>query len=215
MLFNKKISYLAFAVVILSGASQTTLAASSSADLWKGFYAGVQVGRDSGETNMRWSPVNNDGPVDITGFGGGVSLGYNVRFNSFVLGLEGDIETSTLNGDDNARGGLLNEFEGNWMGSLRLRAGYSFDRTLFYVTGGYAWMDADGKDLTLGGTASYSLKGTTFGAGVEYAFTDRLSGRLEYRHTNFDTERETYPAGYYLDFDPEIDSVRIGMNYRF
>ncbi len=117
---------------------------------WNGFYAGVQVGSDSGDTNMRWGLTpggalpNNDGPVDIDGYSAGLTLGYNASFNAFVFGLEGDIEHATLNGNDNDVGGHTNELEAEWMGSLRLRAGYAFDRTLVYVTGGYAWMKADG-----------------------------------------------------------------------
>ena len=76
-------------------------------------------------------------------------------------------------------------------GSVRGRLGYAVDRFLVFGTGGWAW----GNPLTsyaLTGAAPFvnnsgSSTGWTAGLGVEYAFTNNISGRLEYRYTSVGT----------------------------
>jgi outer membrane immunogenic protein len=75
--------------------------------------------------------------------------------------------------------------------SLTARLGYAADRWLFYVKGGAAWasdsysdtgtfmgtpFDFEGLDLRLGWTA---------GGGVEWAFSDLWSAKLEYDFYQF------------------------------
>ena len=78
-----------------------------------------------------------------------------------------------------------------WTGAVRARAGYAVDRFLPYLAGGVAFtkykvvIDESG-DIA---SDSQSLTGWTVGAGVEYAFTDQLMGRFEYRYTDFGEQR--------------------------
>ena len=75
--------------------------------------------------------------------------------------------------------------------SVRGRLGLAFDRFLVFGTGGWAW----GNPLTsyaLVGDAPFfnnggSSTGWTAGLGVDYAFTDSVIGRIEYRYTSLDT----------------------------
>ena len=65
---------------------------------------------------------------------------------SIVLGAEADVQYNDLS--EKVRG---EELKSDWNASLRGRAGYAFDRTLFYGTGGVAYKNvavkgASGKD---------------------------------------------------------------------
>jgi outer membrane immunogenic protein len=163
-----------------------------------------------------------------------VHAGYNWQMGSFVLGVEGDVEFSTYEGDADFRyiTGPEETFEGtlkmesDWQASLRLRAGFAMDRLLIYATGGVAFADAE---LTSEGrfyddgfpdsprfsdSDDQTMIGWTAGLGLEYAFTDNLTARVEGRYTDFGSE----------DFDidgDEIDAgfdqwaVRVGVSYKF
>lgn len=113
------------------------------------------------------------------------------------------------------------------------RLGFAFDRGLFYGLIGWSWADAEvshfeGCDFLLDGggcgpddlfaNADDTIDGLTFGGGIEWLFTDHISGRLEYRHIEFDevdlfVESGPYSAATSTDFD--MDSVRATINWRF
>lgn len=153
---------------------------------WSGFYAGVNAGYgwNTGDdviiNGVRFS--NNDG-----GFVGGGQLGYNYQIGSFVIGAEGDLQWADLGN---------NAFSNNndWFGTVRGRAGVAFDRALVYGTGGFAFAD--------GGN------GWTAGGGVEYAFTNNLSAKVEGLYVNVD-------RGGVLNTKDEFGVVRAGLNFRF
>lgn len=181
---------------------------------WTGGYVGLQAG-------YGWSDVDRDtgtfaNSYDADGFVGGLHAGYNHQWGNFVLGVEGDIEYSDMSGDDGGAGGTIDQVEINWMGSLRARAGFAIDRALIYGTGGVAFADIDQNNVS-GVPVSFSdtYVGWTAGAGVEYAFTDNFTGRLEYRYTDFGSETYT-PAGL-AAFTNDITNhaVRIGLSYKF
>jgi outer membrane immunogenic protein len=196
---------------------------------WTGFYVGAQVG-------YGWNANDNDfvlpsGYVvqggdfgdEGDGFLAGVHAGYNVQLGSFVVGVEGDIEG--VFGDDNddlvivgPGGGVFTNygFAGNaldWQGSIRARAGFAFDRTLIYATGGFAFAGVSDGFGILGNDDT--LTGWTLGAGVEYAFTNNLTTRLEYRYTNFDGGDNFFNNVALGSNDIEFHTVRVGLSYKF
>jgi outer membrane immunogenic protein len=73
------------------------------------------------------------------------------------------------------------------LSSVTGRVGYACDRFLGYVKGSGAW-ERDEYDSTDGvtiGTASGTRSGWTVGIGGEYAFSNFLSGFVEYNHYGF------------------------------
>ena len=71
------------------------------------------------------------------------------------------------------------------------RVGYAWDRFLGYVKGGGAW-ERDEYHVTISpattvATAGETRSGWTVGVGGEYAFTDYLSGFVEYNYYDFGT----------------------------
>lgn len=173
-----------------------------------------------------------DGSIGMDGFLGGLHAGYNWQSDSLVLGVEGDIEYADLDGDTDiihSDDGTTNEDVGDarqeidWLGSLRLRAGFTFDRALIYATGGLAVggveVSAFIDDSDFDDSNSDTEWGWTLGGGLEYAFTDELSGRIEYRYTdlgNTDVEAGGVETPIEkLEFENTFHAVRAGLSWHF
>ncbi len=196
---------------------------------WSGFYVGVQAGGawDTVSQTSFSAPALagvGTGIADITGSGilAGGYAGYNMQFGQVVVGLEGDVEFSTLRGSTVYAAGTRRYAETN-RESIRARLGYSVDRALFYVTGGVAFTNGNLRDTNALTANSYSVSrtGWTLGAGLEYAIDKNWSARAEYRYTDFGRQNlsafnATDPfVGTSLRSRITDSAVRIGISYRF
>jgi outer membrane immunogenic protein len=204
---------------------------------WTGFYVGAQAGYAWGEDETRVLENGIDttadyivggSDFDTDGFVGGVHAGYNVQFGSFVVGVEGDIEAAGIEGDrtfaDAPQLGatFTSSSEITFQGSLRARLGVAFDRVLVYGTAGLAFANFENTyTTTIPGFGSEISKfddvqwGWTLGAGVEYAITNNLTARLEYRYTQFDSFDNTVEPGFGFEQDTDFHTVRAGVSYKF
>jgi len=168
---------------------------------WSGFYIGALFGYSFGDAE---TPVTLN--PDIEGLDGGAYAGAAVQFDNFVLGLEGDVLASGLEG---SAGGL--SLEQNWAGSLRGRAGIALDRFLLYGTGGLA---ATGLEASAGGLSDdQTLLGWTAGAGVEALIAPNVTARVEYRHSEY--EDKTFTLGAPTAVDLGTDTIRAGVGVKF
>jgi outer membrane immunogenic protein len=113
----------------------------------------------------------------------------------------------------------------SWSGAVRARAGVAVDRFLPYIAGGVAFGSvknsaslSDGVD-SISASASKTLTGWTLGGGVDYAATDNLILRFEYRYTdygkkNFSADNDGF------GFDSvsskfKTNEIRLGVAYKF
>ena len=176
---------------------------------WSGFYVGAQVGYGWGKDKATYGATAVSTSPD--GILGGVHAGYNWQSGAFVYGVEADLEYA--NQKDKAVVGV-NSYNSKigTSGSLRLRAGYAFDRTLLYVTGGLAGADISHANLTGAVKNSGAEYGWTLGAGLEHALTQNWSARAEYRYSDFGKSK--WAAGV-NKADTTDHTVRIGLSYRF
>ena len=144
---------------------------------WTGPYIGVQAGYAWGDTNIRG--------VKPEGFIVGGYAGYNVQLDGspVVLGVETDFNYSDV---DDRRGGV--RAQSDWAGATRARVGYAFDRFLAYAAGGVAYADREVRVRGVGRDSKTAL-GWTVGGGLEYAATDNVSVRGEYRYTDYGSDR--------------------------
>lgn len=184
---------------------------------WTGLYAGLNAGYAfGGDDKVGYNPGGNVGDLEINGFFGGGQIGYNFQHEAFVFGVEGDIQLSGIS-DDDRQGGFDSSNDNDYFGTLRGRAGFAADRALFYVTGGLAF---GGFDYEVDAPAGPDLKdnfnawGYTVGAGVEYAFDESWSMKLEYLYANFG-EHEIDNGGFETHATPDFHSVRVGVNWLF
>ena len=193
---------------------------------WSGVYVGGQIGYGFGRTNAVFSSPNTptfqaSQDYDIDGFLGGVQVGYNYQINSMVLGVEADIAGADIKGHSGeinvgVRGDTY-DTKVDWFGTLRASAGYAFDNSLIYGTGGLAYGSVENRYLD-GPFNSFSEKGTktgwTLGAGLEQAFTDHWSANVEYLYVDLRDQTIDY-GGSNTEFDNKFSTVKIGMNYKF
>lgn len=211
---------------------------------WTGFYAGINGGYAFGSSrDVTMSELfpgddpNSDkyGSLSPKGGFGGVQAGYNWQTGNFVLGLEGDIQGAGIS-DKTSRIGATTDYflstksQVNWFGTVRPRIGYAFDNILIYATGGlavggvkYTQNYVDGDYLAHARTNKTRV-GFAVGGGVEYAFNEHWTAKLEYQY--IDLGRSKMSATEFNDGEPtqytihtklrtDFHTVRLGVNYKF
>jgi outer membrane immunogenic protein len=177
---------------------------------WTGGYVGIQGGYAWNEAEF--DAVFGSGSRDFDGGLLGGFIGYNWQVGSFVFGVEGDIN-ATWNDETFAFPGVEVEVGTDYLASIRGRVGYAWDRTLIFGTGGVAFTRAS-VDASAGGATfseDQSYTGWTVGGGAEYAFTDNLIGRLEYRYYDFGKEDILG----FSDVELNTHTVTAGFSYKF
>jgi outer membrane immunogenic protein len=186
---------------------------------WTGFYVGANAG-------YAWGQVDSTNLGVIGGFGsfddpdgfiGGGQIGYNYQIGQWVVGLEADFQGADLKATAVA-GAFTASNEMNWFGTVRGRVGYAFDRFLPYVTGGFAYGNV--KNKVTGPFGAFSDDNTqygwTIGGGLEYAFTNNLTAKLEYLYVDLDKESFNIPGGTLTtNVETQFSVVRAGLNYKF
>lgn len=209
------------------GESQSVSPLSDTAAFsWEGGYLGAHLGYGWGKS--RFTDPNFSATVSPDGFSGGFYAGYNIDIgNNVILGVEGDLAYNGLeDGEVEDLGGLLvgTDNELRWSGAVRGRAGYALDRFLPYVAAGAAFGNVKNRGFltflgtTIAASQSRTMTGWTAGAGVDYAATDRLVIRLEYRYTDYGRE-DFSAANPVFSFDTgnrlQTSDIRLGIGYKF
>ena len=152
---------------------------------------------------------------------GGATLGYNYQSGRLLVGLEGDIAFGSISSSSNLGYQLTGGGVVHGLGTARARLGYVWDRSLLYVTGGYAGASLDGRINDFGASPnlvlqdSHYLNGFALGAGVEYALTTRISVKGEYIYTGFESQGFFAGTRDALSASSHINLVRAGLNYHF
>ncbi len=194
---------------------------------WEGAYAGLSLGYGFGNTSSTTVRSVATGNIisdrDFTSSDGiifGGFAGYNFPIaDRFYLGAEADAEITTMDDTRAILGGGVSNVDVSAQASIRARFAYAFDQALVYATGGlaigdisYSAVDAAGSGNSDGATEI----GYTVGVGLDYAFTDRVFARAEYRWTDFGAENYRSVSGL-TDFSSETEyhSVRFGLGIKF
>ncbi len=184
---------------------------------WTGFYVGANAG-------YGWANIDSTTfgvlptPRDPKGFVGGGQIGYNYQMGQLVFGVEADIQGADLKSDVRSLAGFTASNEINYFGTVRGRVGYAMDRFMPYVTGGFAYANVKSSFSTP--LASISNDNTQYGyavgGGLEYAFTNNLTAKLEYLYINLERESVRTPFGTAnIKVGTDMSLVRAGLNYKF
>jgi len=217
---------------------------------WTGFYFGDNLGFGGDRFVYPFSAAAVDGSaafagsVSITSEGvlGGGQVGYNWEFpNNFLLGFETDFDGAAIRGKVtvNATGGTGGGPFGaageigstiNYIGTVRARAGYAWDRFLVYGTGGFAYgqvtssasvtVAAGGGGGSITGSETSGRVGWTVGGGFEYAVTQNFTVKTEYLYVNLGTptafdQNLLGIVGVNVGEKTTANIVRAGLNYKF
>ena len=169
---------------------------------WTGFYLGALLGYTFGSAD-----TDEVGDIDADGIDGGLYAGANWQYDNILLGIEGDVLASGVEGSEDGV-----DLDQGFNGSLRARAGIALDQFLLYGTAGGAVTEL-GLDDALGGDEQ-TLLGWTAGAGAEAMITDNITARVEYRYTDYEDETFTLGGGD-VDSDLSTHSVRAGVGFKF
>lgn len=170
---------------------------------WTGFYIGANAGYADFDAAHGG---DEDDLATLNGWQGGVQAGYNVQFDSIVLGVEADLSAAgILEGSDTDH---WNEEAGiNGLATLRARLGFAVGDLLLYGTAGLAAANLEVYD------EAQTIGGWVAGVGAEYMVTDTVSLKAEYLYTNFGTvEVDGYSGD---EFDIDGSAVRVGVNFHF
>ena len=203
-------------------------------------WTGIYLGSDGGFgwetakgtlTDATGAPLTSysyrvSGPV------AGLFVGGNYQLNRIVLGAEGDWQWSNLIGNNQilAPLGAAGAFPAGPFtisttvkdyASVRGRLGFAFDRFLAFGTAGWAWGNPS-TSYALVGAAPFvnqggRATGWTAGVGVDYAFTDSVFARIEYRYTSLATAGFVSVATNSAEAPNRlpISDLRAGIAYKF
>jgi outer membrane immunogenic protein len=183
---------------------------------WQGIYLGVNAGYGFGAFTNGGSDLfssANGGMIGLTG-------GYNFQVApNIVLGLEGDFAFANLKESRTSLFGLASSGTIDDILTIRGRAGYTIERAMVYVTGGFAGSNNDVVmtsffPLFYGGQSKFQT-GWAVGGGIEFMFTNSISAKAEYLFSSVGSDR-------YFDFSPaalqsgvDTSAIKGGLNYHF
>ncbi|WP_439271565.1 outer membrane protein [Pseudochrobactrum sp. HB0163] len=195
------------------------------AAIWDGFYIGGQVGYTWAKAKLTVDSFDDTIGLKPRGFMGGIYAGYNWEFsNSYLFGIEGDINYSSLSDSAiltaaNAQLEYTSRIE--LEGAVRARFGINYDRILPYIAGGVAFARIKDTATIINSNPVVTADDTdgrvgfTIGAGVDYAMTNNLILRAEYRYTDYG--KKSFDQAFYNDSRNKLttNDVRLGIAYKF
>jgi outer membrane immunogenic protein len=214
-----------------------------------GWGSGSAKLQTSGTATTLFTDVISSGSIPASmsfnrsGFTGGGQIGYNYQISSIVLGVEADFDGAHVRGSSSvptdvaalgpaviSAGSTL-----NWLATARARLGFTpVDRWLVYATGGLAYGADQHRylasqplfDNSFASSRMAVSAGWTLGAGLEWAFADNWSVKVEYLHCNLGSSVDaTTPSAKIAPFfvggklsnkyTDTGDIARFGVNYKF
>lgn len=194
------------------------------APIWTGLYAGISGGYGWGDSTQSYDRNDNHGIASTSPEGGlaALTLGYNYQLpGGLVLGAEADLGFMDVSADDKEvyDGHIYKTSFGPWWGTVRGRAGLALGPTLIYATGGLAFMGVD--EVSIGNTPGETAynkdwrSGWVVGGGIEHAFTNTISAKVEYLHMDFGKYSGLSDNREDFSFENSVDVVRVGLNTKF
>jgi outer membrane immunogenic protein len=206
---------------------------------WTGVYIGAFGGGGFGNHN-----INNGTPAAGNAFGatnfaanyasqgglGGGEIGYNWQSGNIVFGVEGDVFSSDIKGNDIATAGAFpvgstDATSLRWGATARVRGGIAVDRLLLFFTGGWAYGDFRHTDINTAAatpalgtdTFTFTRSGLTAGGGIAYALTNNVLGKFEYRYYDFGTFNRAIPPNGVTPYSVSAtySVVTLGLDFKF
>ena len=193
---------------------------------WGGIYVGINGGWGFGTS--KWNvgpttpfPAGLSSSVDDNGGVVGGTLGVNFQSGAFVFGAEGDFDYSGINTGTSSTACTISgscQTGNNWLSTFRGRAGFAADRVLFYGTAGGVFGNMQ---TTFNGISSTKTQaGWTAGVGVEAAFAENWTAKIEYIYAGLGagnvicaTACVGSPTTIAVNMNDQL--IRGGINYKF
>jgi outer membrane immunogenic protein len=167
-------------LALIAAVSVLAMPAFAHAQEWTGTYVGAELGY--GKTEVELRDGTDSAEEDFSGANLGGFIGYAAQKNRWVYAVEGDLRKDNNSKEYDVFGDTL-EMGTEYSASLRARVGYTVDKAQIYATGGFGMTQAFIEFN--GDKESESFYGPVVGAGVDYAFSEKVFGRAEFRVTNY------------------------------
>jgi outer membrane immunogenic protein len=177
-------------LIPLAAMCVTLLTITARAEVFNGPFIGAQAG---------WEQNSFDDPFGIltdkskrSGLQYGVNAGYDLKLTErLVFGVQADLGFTT-GSDTRVLGTSITRLKPQRSFDFSARAGFlAAPSTLFYARTGYsnARFKLEETVNAVKNRIAGSSDGWMLGGGIEQAFTDKISGRLEYRRTDLEGEK--------------------------
>jgi len=191
---------------------------------WTGFYVGLNVGYGIGRTDH--FDFVTDGTIAPHGVNGGFvggTAGYNYQAGPLVVGVLADSDWGVITGSTVCPvATFVCATRGEFLGSVRGRVGYAWDRLLIFASGGLGLGEfkysVDNTTTGVNAENDVFKPGFAVGGGIEYAITNNWSIKGEYLYYGFGANT----AGPGTLQDPSavslrtyVHSIRGGFDYKF
>ncbi len=178
---------------------------------WTGYYVEANVGYAFGDVNFSGPASFSVEPRGVTG---GIGVGYDQQFGSWVLGAVTDVNVTGIERTFGIAPGIGVSADIDYFGTVRAKLGYSFGTWMVYGTGGYAWGHLASNISGLGLNADDFVNGWAYGVGAEFALSKNLSLGAEWLRLDFSRANLNYGPGT-LAANSEIDLAKAVLRYRF
>jgi len=205
---------------------------------WTGFYIGGNLGGGWNRGNVVDSAFGvNFTNGNSTSFLGGGQVGGNYQIGAFVIGAEAVFDWFANNNNSGNGTTVLVPGVGptvlrvsandRWLTTVAARFGYAWDHALFYGKVGGGWVGAGNFAVTnvgTGGSVAFNNGNTNsgwlVGAGVEYAFTQNWTAKLEYdylalNNASFTVTVPGVGVDTFTNGGRNVQTLTAGVNYLF
>ena len=219
-----------------AGVMALAVAVPAKAD-WGGLYIGLSAGYVWGDTGD-WSVTNlvtgtvPGTPLDNGNFGGHLGIQHQFAGSRIVAGLEvaysgpgfGRKEDQVTCGAPTLPGLNANDACASFLNSLLTiggRLGYApSDQLLVYLSGGYAHANIQSRVIHTDNLSDHNRSaehhdGWYVGGGLDWALTPNWIIGLEYQHVWLDSANHVGINCCNVDFDADLDIVRVRLSYKF
>ncbi len=138
------------------------------------------------------------------------------------------ITVGTSNDEDHSASSdevVYHTLKQKWAGATRVRFGFSFDRLMPYVAGGVAYTQLNNIISNKSNTEKKAsdpanwvhdekktMIGYTLGGGVDFAMTDNILLRAEYRYSDFGKKKFVQDK---VEMGYKTNDFRVGVAYKF
>jgi outer membrane immunogenic protein len=205
---------------------------------WTGFYLGGNLGAGWANQRVNDTLIGREfsRSSDAVFIGGG-QIGYNWQINqNFVLGVEWDFDAAGNNDNNRVGNGIpfgarlftVRSSGDRWLSTLAARIGYANDHWLFYAKlgGGEVGVSRftifDDRGFSVGSNTSRTRTGGMVGGGIEYAFTNNWTAKLEYDWISVKSRSFVVPVGapflvgdVFSTRSNSVQAFKVGFNYLF
>lgn len=201
---------------------------------WTGVYAGLSAGAikntmsvtDTNATYFNATILQIMNPAAI----GGIQVGYRRQWDpsvtSGLLGVEfagnfSDAKFQTIYGTSYTNYQLSSESKLHGSALVQLIGGIASNNTLLFLAGGLSWVNITGSFVNLDeipfsnvfNTGKKTI-GTALGAGIEYAFNNKLSARLKVDVMTSSSYTRLDNVGNRYEIANTVAQGLIGINYK-